>query len=632
MSVKPASVEARSATVGAVRTGLVTAAGRHRGLIACAAVAVGALQFALIDRGGFWLDDFINLAEARRLGLSGSLLVEPVFQHFAPGHRLLDWLVAVPFDESYTAAALILALFIGAAVVAFALLLDECFGRRDAHVALAAAAGASWTITDTSGWFAAAAHSLPSIFLTQLALLFYVRWYRTRGRLQYALALSTFVLALMFWELSLLFVIEAALLVALLLGRHDTPMAVVRSLLRALPGFACFAAVCLAYVLYVSAQPWHQSIEIPTGAELQAYSRIFVLRGLLPPLVGTGTAFGPMSSFEHAMQLLAGALVLAGVLAAILTRRAIVRACVFFATTALVVWFAVAAYRLNSGGVWVGETPRLIAPLPFLFWFAVGFALQPAAGRAVLHVPRLGLPLRPRWASIAVPLVALALATAYVLNLKHTDDVRSFGRLEGDAGTAKAEMIARGVHAAHVRGMLSSFVESPVPEPVAFPGRWDDTLWRMGAYFDRGIHAVGRGLLLLTIDPDGVVRENSFAPAPLALGRLPVSCRASTSCTATLLAKRPLPSVPAYVRVTLTSSGPTRLRLDSVPRAAAQDVVEHRRYYDDTTRHLVLPAGRRTLVLALWATGVRSASVTASGSPVTLQAELGVLVPGLPLS
>jgi hypothetical protein len=619
-----------------LRARALTPAGRHRSLIALAAILVGALQFVLIDRGGFWLDDFVNFADARRLGLSGALLVEPVYQHFAPGHRILDWLVAVPFGESHTVAVLILVLFLSGAVVAFTLLSDECFGRRDTHVLMAAAAGSSWTLTDTGGWFAAAAHALPSIFFTQVALLFYVRWYRGRRGTYYVLALVTFVVALMFWELSLLFVVEAALLVALLLERHDTPSAVARSLLRALPGLICFVAVGLAYLIYVSSQLWHQPFEAPTGAQLVSFTRIFVLRGLLPPLVGTGTPFGPLTPFEQSMQILAGGLALAGVVMAVLTRRATVRAGVFLATTFMVLWYAVAGYRLHSGGVWVGETPRLIAPMPFLFWFAVAFALQPAAGRALPLLPRmrLRLPLQPetRWAPLAAALVVLALSVPYVLNLKHTDDVRSFSRQEGVAGLATAEEIARGVRAAREHGMLNSFVESPIPEQVAFPGRWDDTLWRMGPYFDRGIHAVGEGKVLLRIEPTGVVRENMFLPAPLASGSAPVVCRTHAPCTATLVARRPLSAEPAYVRVTLTTSGPTRIRLSSVPDAQPEDAVEHRHYYDDTTRHLLLPAGRRTLVLALWATGVTSASVTASGSPVNLRVELGVLVPGAPLT
>ncbi len=613
----------------------MTSISRHRSLIALAALAVGTLQFALINRGGFWLDDFVNFADARRLGLSLELLVEPVYQHFAPGHRILDWLVAVPFGGSYTIAVLMLALFIGGSVAVFSLLLDECFGRRNVHVVLAAAAGASWTLTETGGWFAAAAHSLPSIFFTQLGLLFYVRWYRGRRRADYVRAFVTFVVALMFWELSLLFLLEAVLLAALLLGPHDTPAAVIRSGWRALPRLAPFVAISIAYVIYVSAQPWHQPFEAPTGAQLSQFTRVLVLRGWLPPLVGTGTGFGPLDSFEHAMQLLAGAGVIAGVIVAVLTRRAIVRACMFFAATFLVVWFAVAGYRLRSGGVWVGDTPRLITPLPFLFWFSVAFALQPAAGMALSWLPRWRSRPRgrgaPRWA-IAAPALVLALAALYVVNLKRTDDVLWFIRLEGVAGSDRATEIQHGVDLARTRGMLDSFVESPLPEPVAFPGRWDDTMWRMGPYFNRGIHAVGQGAVLLTIDPSGTVRQNTFAPASLASGAAVVACAPPTPCTATLLALHPLPPQPAYIRVTVTASGPTRLRLASTPPPQPQDVVEHRNYYDDTTRHLVLPAGSHTVVLALWASGVSSAAVIATGSPSSLRAELGVLDQGAPLS
>ena len=383
----------------------------------------------------------------------------------------------------------------------------------------------------------------------------------------------------------------------------------------------------------MSTQPWHQAFEAPTGVQLREFTRILVLRGWLPPLVGTGTGFGPLTPFEHAMQLLACAGLLASLLVAVLMRRAIVRAGVFFVVTFAVIWFAVAGYRLHSGGAWVADTPRLIAPLPFLFWFAVAFALQPAAGRALPWLPRMsGSRPETRWGHFLGPVVVLAVAVAYVFNLKHTDDVRWFIRLEGVAGSARADEIARGVRVARTRGLLNSFVESPVPEPVAFPGRWDDTLWRMGPYFDRGIHAVGQGSLLLTIDPSGAVRENTFAAVQLTSGLAPVDCRVSTPCTATLVARQALPAQPAYIRVTVTASGSTRLHLVSVPSAQPQDLVEHRSHYDDTTRHLVLPAGRHTVVLALWATGVTSARVTATGSPVSLKAELGVLVAGAPLT
>jgi hypothetical protein len=613
----------------------VTGSRRHLSLLVAATGAVSALQFALIDRGGFFLDDFVNLAEARRLGLSGSLLVEPVYQHFAPGHRVLDWLVAVPFDNSYTAAVIILVLFIAGSVVSLTLLLDECFGRRDLHVVFAAAAAGSWTITETAGWFAAAAHSLPSIFLTETALLFFVRWYRRRRRSDYLIALAVFLLSLMFWELSLLFVVIAPLLVALLLERHDSAAAVARSLLRAVTPLLPFAALAIAYLLYVDAQPWHQAFDRPTTSQLRYFTQVFVLRGWLPPLVGTGTGIGSLSSFQRLMQELSLVLVAGGLVAAVATSRAVVRGLVFLFVTFAVVWFSIAGYRLHVVGQWVGNTSRLIAPLPFLFWLAVGFMLQPAAGRQFARLPRLRLRLRPRardwWPARLAPVVILALAVAYVFNLKHTDDVQSYNRVAGAEGTAWAARTERGVIAAKRRGLLDSFVESPVPMPLAFPGRWDDTLWRMGAYFDSGIHALGEQHTLLTINTAGAVQENTFTPAHIR-GRGQAMCPKSGGCTTPLVARHPLPASPAYVRVTIWTSGPTRLRLASQPAAQAQDPTEGRRGYDDTTSHLVLGSGRHTLVLALWASGVTSASITATGSPLRIHAQLGVLSPGRLLS
>ena len=133
-------------------------------------------------------------------------------------------------------------------------------------------------------------------------------------------------------------------------------------------------------------------------------------------------------------------------------------------------------------------------------------------------------------------------------NLKHTDDVRWFGRLEGDAGSSKAAMIARGVRVARARGLLHSFVEGPIPEPVAFPGRWDDTLFRMGPYFDRGIRAVGEGPLLLVVEPSGAIRETSFAAQPTSGGG-GASCAGTRSCRATVHA---ISAPPASMRFSIS--------------------------------------------------------------------------------
>lgn len=594
--------------------------------IAAAAFAVGVLQFALTDRGGFWLDDFVNLAEARRLGLSFSLLIEPVYQHFAPGHRVLDWLVAVPFDRSYTAAVVIMALCIAGAVVACTLLLDECFGRRKIHLAFACAAGASWTMTDTSSWFAAAAHSLPSVLLTQVALLFFVRWLRTRRKAMYALALVTFLASLMFWELSLLFVLEAALLCLVLDDQLSVRDRMLR-LLRALPGLTPFVLASLAYVIYVYEQPWHQPLTVPSGASLSHFTWIFILRGWLLPLVGTGPPAGPLDTFEFGTQLLAVAGVLAALAVAILTRRAVLRAALFLVSTFLVVWFAVAFYRLYGATVYVGSTGRLITPVPYLFWFAAALALRPAAGSTV----RKRLVIRrwrvPRVPALAVVPLGAALIALYVLNLKHTDDVLWYGRLEGDAGSATAARIASGVGEARLLDILDDFVEGPVPSPVAFPGRWDDTLWRMGPYFDSGIRAIGAGTPLLTIDGSGTVREAKFEPVS---GVGAVACQVQRACTVALH-PRHSPQELTFVRVALDAAGSTRLRLASIPGPMPSDPVMHRPYFDDTTRHLVVGRGRHTFVLALWASGVRSAAVTATGAPVSLSAQVGVLVLEQPL-
>jgi hypothetical protein len=640
MTTASASASERAETSPAVAPP-ATGGTLHVVVTCVSALAVAAWQFTLIDRGGFWMDDFVNLAAARKWGLSPTLMVMPVFQHFAPGHRVLDWLVAVPFHESYTAAVLIMVIFIAGAVIVTTLLLDECFGRRWVHILLAVAAGSSWTLTDTGGWWAAGAHSLPSIFWTQLALLFYVRWHRRRVAPDYYLALLWFAISLMFWELSLLFILEAGLLVMLLLGRHDRPRAAIESLIGAIPRLAPFIALGLAYVIYVSAQPWHQPFQAPPLAELRDYTKVFVLRGWIPPLIGTGTGFGPLTGFQRITQELAVALLAVGFVVAIVTRRAVIRALIWIAATLFTVWFAVAFYRLAAANVWVGDTGRLITPLPFLFWIGVAFALQPAEGPPLIPRgrPSIRLPrVRPHPAIVGAGLAAAIVL--YALNLRHSDDVNPYNRNVGVVASARAQTIAAGVRVAQSRGLLSDFVESPIPGLVSFPGRWDDTMWRMAAYWNSHIDAIGSGTPLLTVDGNGVVRQNTFSAAPLASGSSPISCQATAQCSLRLIPRRPLGNVPAFVRIWITVSGPTRLHLTSDPRQGPQnpvnsaplDPVDHLPVYDDTTRHLLLARGSHALVLALWATDVSAASITAIGSPTRIRAQLGVLVQGAPLA
>jgi hypothetical protein len=590
------------------------------------AAAVAAFQFVLIDRGGFWSDDFVNLAEARRLGLSPALMTEPVYQHFAPGHRVLDWLVAVPFGESYTAAVLILAAFVFGAVFMFVWLLDECFGRRRIHIVLAAAAGASWILTDTGGWFAAAAHSLPSIFFSLFSLYFYVLWYRRRKLRHYLVALVMFAVDLMFWELSLLVLGEALLLTVLVLAPRR-PRAMAAELVKLLPWLVPFVALALGYVIYVNAQPWHQPFDSPTAAELRDFTRIFLLRGWLLPLGGTGTGFVPLTGFQRAMEALAAGAVVGCFALALARRRAVVRGLAWMGLTFFAVWFATAFYRLHSATPWVGDTGRLITPLPFLFWTGVAIMLEPARGPLIGALPRLRTAL-PAPLRRFGPIAAIVLLSAYAANLVATNNELSFARDAGLAGTERSDRIAAGVRAAQRLGWLSHFVEGPVPDLVAFPGRWDDTLWRMGALWSDGIHAVGSGRPLLTIDGIGAVRDAVFVPAQLMPGQADRTC-ATSSCTIRLAARHPLSSSAyAYVRVTITTRGPTRLVLHSAPAPAPQDPVEYRRGFDDTTRHLLLSKNSYTLVLPLWAMGVRSATVNAIGSPSTLQAQLGVIQMG----
>src|SRR4051794_18549542 len=105
-------------------------ASRHYAKLRGATIAVAAtVQWLLVRQGGFFLDDFRNLADARRLGLSVTLLKEPLFEHFAPGHRLMDWLAVEPLARSFGAATAVEALLGALSMLAFSEICRELWGK-----------------------------------------------------------------------------------------------------------------------------------------------------------------------------------------------------------------------------------------------------------------------------------------------------------------------------------------------------------------------------------------------------------------------------------------------------------------------------------------------------------------------
>ena len=62
-------------------------------ILAAIVVVQAAVAWHFASQSFFFEDDFVNFREAARDGLTYGYLTKPVYIHFAPAHRLADYLV-----------------------------------------------------------------------------------------------------------------------------------------------------------------------------------------------------------------------------------------------------------------------------------------------------------------------------------------------------------------------------------------------------------------------------------------------------------------------------------------------------------------------------------------------------------
>ena len=332
------------------------------------------IDFRVLDQGGFFLDDFRNIGEARA-GLSVHLLLKPVGgTHLQPVTRFLQWMTAVPLHTSYAATAAILAVLCGCGTYWLVRLLDSLWGARVLHLLVGFMFGSSCVLVGASQWVSSAATSVVAVDFSAGACLFFVGWLATGSWISYALALGAGALAIGSWE-SALATPAIITLIWFCFARDWQP---VRRALRAqLP----FYGLALAFVIYVEFQPWHQSLNVPSVGSWLLLLVVMVGRELAASVIGHGVPTGAQSAFDW----LSVAVVLAAFGAAvawlIARRRFEWMVLVVFGVGAVLVSVPVATTRDYLGASVAGTTARYVTFLPLLLAIAVAGSGPAPIGR-----------------------------------------------------------------------------------------------------------------------------------------------------------------------------------------------------------------------------------------------------------
>jgi hypothetical protein len=399
---------------GAVRPQPATPAPVHlsplgRGAALAAAVALPVLSLAVLNSAsGFVWDDLKNLRQAQLSSLSVSYLMEPTSGHFAPGHRLGDWVQQRAFGFSFPAAQAQLLAGFALCLVLFHRILAELFGSRPGTYLLTLAFGFSMVHVGVTQWWASGLDRVPATLLSLLAVWAYLRWYRSRAWPWLALSLAGVGLGLLFY-IKPIFVPVYLVLITVLLVDPERPLR--QSVAEAVKDWwvwALYAAVAgvLGWV-YVSHYPSHLQVDGGPAVALR-YAGILWSRVFVPNLLGVYVPRGaPVPPALAAAAVAAHVLLVAVVAFTILRWRGAWRAWAFFAAGFLVNTLVVGFTRVFSFTTEIlAYTVYFNLEAVIVFFLALAAAIL---GRPATHEPRAALLARP------VPPAAVgAILAAYV--------------------------------------------------------------------------------------------------------------------------------------------------------------------------------------------------------------------------
>ncbi len=484
---------------------------RRAGLlpIAIAIVAALVIEAVFFGRSWFFLDDVRNLADAGREGLTWSFLTEPIGQeHLSPGHRLLDWLVMEPLGRSWAAAVAILLAWSATALAYLAATMRRLFGPNPWHALPVFLAGTAWPLLGTGQWFAGAGLAIPAFAAISAALFHHLSWRDTGSGRHAAAAVLWVVVGLAF---SIQVVFAPALLFAVVVT-CAAPISL-RDVRREVVALLPMAVPALAFALYVQAQPWAPSSNVPSVSGAITLTRTVAFSGTLPSILGIGIgAQGAAPGREEVMQVFAAVLLAGGFAAAVVRRNrwvvaAALMLCGVLLTSAIVAFGRLTVLPPGAAGI----EPRYLLPAILMGALGVAALMTPQVGRGA-RAPLSGA---LRAAAVAA---TLALGALYALNLHHTSDARSFSVDSGTSARRMTGELSRSIEAAFASGRAASIVDDKLPPPLFYLDQPTNRLSAFSRFFtSRPLPAPGipqRGIVL-RVGPTGAlepVRASTLPP------------------------------------------------------------------------------------------------------------------------
>jgi hypothetical protein len=388
----------------------VTARRREAGLVAliigvCAAGIVAATRSSY-----FSADDWLNLAHAREYGMSWDYLKLGYFGHFAPVHRVLDWIWSVKLPGDWNAYLAVMVALHATAVAATYVLLRalRCSVLVAAIATTLFASSVVWV--RIIQWPASAEHVAWALAATAVSLAAAVLWFQRRSPWLLALATGAMAAGLLSYEKPVLIVGYVVLLRYFVLAPSLRPRALLAQARADWPLLAALFGVAALYAVVVFAGDYSNTAERPSAGQLLEFLGRSWVRGTASLVVGQGSP-EYADPIPLGLVILAQALLAAALVVSILRRRSAWRAWAFLLVCWLINVGLVGVSRIVAFGTGVGLDPRYNAEMALLLPLALALAFAPAGDNpapAASHTT----PRRPLATALGVGVAAALLAAS----------------------------------------------------------------------------------------------------------------------------------------------------------------------------------------------------------------------------
>lgn len=406
----------------------------------------------------FFYDDYIHFGYAQREGLSLSYLARDVMGHFAPAHRLFDWLIQAFFPvEFWPAQVFLLACFAGSALLVY-LLLIEMFGTGPGPLLLTLLYGTSLVHVEVAQWWSAALHSLPAGLLTLLALYTYVRYHRTGSRRLLALSVAALAVGLLFYIKTLLVPLYLVLLRLLLLEPERPMREALTDVAREWRTWLLYLAPISLYLAIFLTQYWKPT-SFPALWAIAQYLQTAWARAFAPNFFGV---YVKGSTGHEVTVSLVYLVIVALVIISVGRRQAAWRGWVFFGLTFVVSALISGLPRIDLFGPDVAYGARYYVEPTFLFAIALGAAFLPQQAQEASHEQ--GRFVSPRWPAYFS--WALVVAVGFHLALAWSGAHQVMEESPGPRARPYMQNVKASLQRLERAGIEPSLVDDALPEYV----------------------------------------------------------------------------------------------------------------------------------------------------------------------